>query len=116
MNAVQISRSNLLNKLRDFYALVVRLKRFTPGQDKLVHPVEFSAEWSVGAIQSRDTGLDLPPAQYALFAVVVHLGETTTSGHYVAYVRRADGYWWKLDDARVACDCDCDCEKPPWLA
>ena len=27
MNAVQISRSNLLNKLRDFYALVVRLKR-----------------------------------------------------------------------------------------
>lgn len=37
-----------------------------------------------------------------LFAVVVHNGKNSHSGHYVAYVRSlSKNEWWKMDDARV---------------
>jgi hypothetical protein len=37
-----------------------------------------------------------------LFAVIVHAGKNSHSGHYLAYVRNiAMNEWWKMDDARV---------------
>jgi len=37
-----------------------------------------------------------------LFAVVVHTGKNSHSGHYICYVRNlAKNEWWKMDDARV---------------
>lgn len=37
-----------------------------------------------------------------LFAVVVHAGKNSHSGHYIAYVRNVGkNEWWKMDDARV---------------
>eukprot|EP00578_Thalassiosira_sp_NH16_P031936 CAMPEP_0181077706 /NCGR_PEP_ID=MMETSP1071-20121207/1096_1 /TAXON_ID=35127 /ORGANISM="Thalassiosira sp., Strain NH16" /LENGTH=902 /DNA_ID=CAMNT_0023158973 /DNA_START=146 /DNA_END=2854 /DNA_ORIENTATION=- len=38
-----------------------------------------------------------------LFAVVVHSGKNSHSGHYVAYVHNVTkrNEWWKMDDARV---------------
>lgn len=37
-----------------------------------------------------------------LFAVVVHAGKNSHSGHYIAYVRNIErNEWWKMDDARV---------------
>ena len=37
-----------------------------------------------------------------LFAVVVHAGKNSHSGHYIAYVRNIQkNEWWKMDDARV---------------
>jgi ubiquitin carboxyl-terminal hydrolase 36/42 len=37
-----------------------------------------------------------------LFAVVVHAGTNSHSGHYIAYVRNiVKNEWWKMDDARV---------------
>lgn len=37
-----------------------------------------------------------------LFAVIVHAGKNSHSGHYIAYVRNiAKAEWWKMDDARV---------------
>lgn len=37
-----------------------------------------------------------------LFAVVVHAGKNSHSGHYVAYVRNVGkNEWWKMDDAKV---------------
>lgn len=37
-----------------------------------------------------------------LFAVVVHAGKNSHSGHYIAYVRSlAKNEWWRMDDARV---------------
>jgi len=38
-----------------------------------------------------------------LFAVIVHLGKNSHSGHYLAYVRNiSKNEWWKMDDARVS--------------
>jgi len=37
-----------------------------------------------------------------LFAVIVHSGKNSHSGHYVSYVRNvAKNEWWKMDDAKV---------------
>jgi ubiquitin C-terminal hydrolase len=38
-----------------------------------------------------------------LFAVIVHAGKNSHSGHYIAYVRNiSKNEWWKMDDARVS--------------
>jgi len=38
-----------------------------------------------------------------LFAVIVHAGKNSHSGHYIAYVRNVGkNEWWKMDDSRVA--------------
>ena len=38
-----------------------------------------------------------------LFAVIVHAGKNSHSGHYIAYVRNiVKNEWWKMDDSRVA--------------
>lgn len=37
-----------------------------------------------------------------LFAVIVHAGKNSHSGHYIAYIRNIGmNEWWKMDDARV---------------
>jgi hypothetical protein len=37
-----------------------------------------------------------------LFAVIVHAGKNSHSGHYIAYVRNQNkDEWWKMDDGRV---------------
>lgn len=37
-----------------------------------------------------------------LFAVIVHAGKNSHSGHYIAYVRNLQkNEWWKMDDGRV---------------
>lgn len=37
-----------------------------------------------------------------LFAVIVHAGKNSHSGHYIAYVRNiGKNEWWKMDDSRV---------------
>ena len=37
-----------------------------------------------------------------LFAVIVHAGKNSHSGHYIAYVRDiSKNEWWKMDDGRV---------------
>jgi len=38
-----------------------------------------------------------------LFAVIVHAGQNSHSGHYIAYVRNiVKNEWWKMDDSRIA--------------
>lgn len=41
------------------------------------------------------------PLKYDLYAVVVHIGYSATSGHYFCYVRSAPDTWHKLDDSKV---------------
>lgn len=42
------------------------------------------------------------PINYKLFAVLVHLGSTSNSGHYFCYVRNSNQNWYLMDDARVS--------------
>lgn len=39
--------------------------------------------------------------KYELYAVVVHIGYASTSGHYFSFVRSSPGTWYKLDDSEV---------------
>jgi ubiquitin carboxyl-terminal hydrolase 22/27/51 len=36
--------------------------------------------------------------RYSLFAVINHLGNSINAGHYTAYVRQLQDYWYKCDD------------------
>ena len=39
--------------------------------------------------------------KYSLYAVLVHSGWSTHSGHYYCFVRTATDMWHVLDDSRV---------------
>ena len=39
---------------------------------------------------------------YKLYGVLVHLGNTSHSGHYYSYVRGPNDVWYKADDQRVS--------------
>ena len=47
--------------------------------------------------------LDSGPAEYELYGIIVHEGlrASTDCGHYVAYVRTADGAWWECNDQQA---------------
>jgi ubiquitin C-terminal hydrolase len=40
------------------------------------------------------------PALYELMAVAVHTG-TIDGGHYIAYAKKDDGFWYCMNDERV---------------
>ena len=52
--------------------------------------------WLESKSKSRDRG-----AAYDLVATVSHHGKSSTSGHYTADVRQADGRWLRFDDGSV---------------
>ncbi|XP_073027102.1 ubiquitin carboxyl-terminal hydrolase 20-like isoform X2 [Primulina eburnea] len=39
--------------------------------------------------------------KYTLYAIVVHIGPTSTSGHYYCFIRLSPDMWYKFDDSRV---------------
>ncbi|KAL7123635.1 hypothetical protein ACP275_01G118000 [Erythranthe tilingii] len=39
--------------------------------------------------------------KYVLYAVIVHIGSTPTSGHYYCFIRLSPNVWCKFDDSRV---------------
>jgi len=49
-------------------------------------------------LTSPDEGED---CVYTLYAIIVHRGKSMFSGHYVAYVKDADNYWFQCDDKTV---------------
>lgn len=57
----------------------------------------------------RLPGVKDAPATYALAAVITHLGESTSHGHYVAHVHRPDEHKWiYFNDNKVS-----DSARPP---
>lgn len=58
-----------------------------------------------------DLGLDMAPymadrpakpLMYELYGIIVHQGHSSVYGHYVAYVRAANGLWYCCNDSQVA--------------
>ena len=41
------------------------------------------------------------PQNYRLYAVVMHIGSSCHSGHYVTYARAPNRRWYEFDDIRV---------------
>lgn len=61
--------------------LVIHLKRFSYGNAfaKVTKPIKFSTELYIPCNNIK--------IKYELYAVIVHFGSSTHSGHYIAYVK-----------------------------
>ncbi|KAL7168847.1 hypothetical protein ACSBR2_033972 [Camellia fascicularis] len=67
--------------------------------EKIDKHVEFPLELDLlpytGSDQNNDVEL-----KYNLYAVVVHIGFSSTSGHYYCFIRSAPDAWYRLDDSK----------------
>ncbi|XP_019184909.1 PREDICTED: ubiquitin carboxyl-terminal hydrolase 23-like [Ipomoea nil] len=82
------------------HVLTIHLKRFgshVPGQkiDKKIH---YGPVLDLNRFMSSPHTSDL---KYTLYAVLVHAGWSTHSGHYYCFVRTSSGMWYSLDDNQV---------------
>ena len=78
-------------------SIIFGLKRFgfnEYGPSKLTHIVEYPEILEMNTINGMKN-------QYQLSAIVVHIGQSPSSGHYICYSRRFDGTWLKFDDDKV---------------
>ncbi|KAL2641410.1 hypothetical protein R1flu_008997 [Riccia fluitans] len=81
--------------------LTIALKRFQSGKfGKLNKRVTFPEVLDMTSYMSERG--DRPPP-YLLYAVVVHVDMLNASffGHYICYVKDAQGIWYKIDDSKV---------------
>ncbi|XP_075562970.1 ubiquitin carboxyl-terminal hydrolase 42-like [Pelecanus crispus] len=79
--------------------LTVCLKRF---QDftgrKISKVVEYPEYLDLRPYMSRTAG---EPLLYALYAVLVHSGDSCHAGHYFCYTKASNGLWYKMNDMAV---------------
>lgn len=83
--------------------LVLHLKRFAwsgggMGSGKIEKWVEYPLSFDLGSFMSIPTK---NRHLYNLFAVLVHSGRSTHSGHYYAFVKGPNGMWYEMDDCSV---------------
>ncbi|XP_050685124.1 ubiquitin carboxyl-terminal hydrolase 1 isoform X2 [Leptidea sinapis] len=68
--------------------LVLQLKRFSGGMEKITRHAPTPLLMPCFCEPCAKRPADQPPThRYILWAVIMHLGQTLTGGHYVAYVR-----------------------------
>ncbi|GIL66148.1 hypothetical protein Vafri_19743 [Volvox africanus] len=81
--------------------LTVHLKRFEYGGfgAKINKKVEFGTQLDLRPYMSNTKG---PQQIYELYGVLVHHGHSVNSGHYICYVKAANGLWHVCDDHRVS--------------
>nr|KYP66409.1 Ubiquitin carboxyl-terminal hydrolase 20 [Cajanus cajan] len=79
------------------------LKRFkTDGVlvEKIDKHIDFPLELDLQPYTISNQNNDVP-LKYNLYAIVVHIGFSSTSGHYFCFVRSAPNTWHKMDDSMV---------------
>ncbi|KAF8379074.1 hypothetical protein HHK36_028501 [Tetracentron sinense] len=65
--------------------------------DKYIkYPLELDLQPYTSSSQNNDVDL-----KYELYAVVVHNGLSSWSGHYVCFIRSSPDTWYRLDDSKV---------------
>ncbi|BFU24585.1 ubiquitin carboxyl-terminal hydrolase domain containing protein [Entamoeba histolytica HM-1:IMSS-B] len=75
------------------WILPIQLKRFTWDEKKINGKVAFPLQLNISKY-----GMD---GLYDLYAIVVHLGKTKFSGHYISYCKTPSGGWFRFDDEEV---------------
>ena len=83
--------------------LVMQFKRFTHNSQtgkttKLMQLITFPFEWTEEDL--AHFCYDCVPCGYTLTGVVAHIGNSTNSGHYIAYIKGNGDRWFKQDDAK----------------
>ncbi|KAL2348949.1 hypothetical protein Fmac_002949 [Flemingia macrophylla] len=79
------------------------LKRFkTDGVfvEKIDKHIDFPLELDLQPYTISNENNDVP-LKYNLYAIVVHIGFSSTSGHYFCFVRSSPNTWHKMDDSMV---------------
>ncbi|XP_069725233.1 ubiquitin carboxyl-terminal hydrolase 17-like protein 6 [Phaenicophaeus curvirostris] len=79
--------------------LTLSLKRFsifTGG--KITKDVTYPEFLDIRPYMSENEG---DPIKYELYAVLVHSGFSSHSGHYYCYMKASDGQWYKMNDSVV---------------
>ncbi|KAK9667835.1 hypothetical protein RND81_13G014200 [Saponaria officinalis] len=98
---VRVEKQLLLDQGPSVAAL--HLKRFksdgirTEKIDKMVkYPLEFDLEPYTNGARNDNENL-----KYELYAFVVHIGLSSTLGHYFCYIRTSPNTWYRFDDSKV---------------
>lgn len=72
------------------------------GSAKIEGHVRFPQVFDIRPYLTQEVQSQMKSMLCRLFAVIVHSGKNSHSGHYVSYVRNVSkNEWWKMDDARV---------------
>ena len=82
--------------------ICLQLLRFSSNGKKFQHIVKYDEMLKLCEMHiSDDSGsTEITRVSYKLVAVVVHIGNKLSSGHYVCYMKR-NGLWYNADDAHV---------------
>ncbi|KZV47057.1 ubiquitin carboxyl-terminal hydrolase 20-like [Dorcoceras hygrometricum] len=68
--------------------------------EKIDKPVKFPLDLDLKPFTCTEKTSDVE-LKYALYAIVVHIGLTSTSGHYYCFIRLSPNMWCKFDDSQV---------------
>ncbi|XP_067164717.1 ubiquitin carboxyl-terminal hydrolase 42-like, partial [Apteryx mantelli] len=85
---------------RSSNVLTIALKRFadfTGG--KISKDVKYPEYLNLRTYMSESVG---EPVLYALYAVLVHRGDSGHAGHYFCFTKASNGLWYEMNDASVA--------------
>ncbi|CAO2819612.1 unnamed protein product [Amaranthus hypochondriacus] len=98
---VQAEKQLLLDQAPSVAAL--HLKRFKSDGayvEKIDKMVEYPLELDLAPYTKGSN--DGNEYKYELFAVVVHVGYSSNSGHYFSYIRSSPDEWYRFDDSKVS--------------
>lgn len=79
--------------------LVLHLKRFDSFGNKLCKNISFSPLLDLSKFVSENIQ---SKAIYQLYALVVHNSSTSNSGHYIAFVKAPNDFWYCMNDSSVS--------------
>ncbi|KAL9955427.1 hypothetical protein ACROYT_G036754 [Oculina patagonica] len=80
--------------------LTLQLKRFDYNQSfggKISKQIEYTEYLNLRPYMTSQG----PPIKYRLYAVLVHSGYSSNSGHYYCYIRASNGIWYQMNDSIV---------------
>lgn len=80
--------------------LTLQLKRFDYNQSfggKITKQIEYTEYLNLRPYMTSQGA----PIKYRLYAVLVHSGYSSNSGHYYCYVRASNGIWYLMNDSTV---------------